>query len=271
MNHFVQNYWAFLSRPPPSLNSGIESLPTLLQDSIAWTIAFSLGFELAKWILRAASKKWTDSMSAEKKFEWPSFAVCLLHHLRVVPLACLWIYQDFLLSPEDALTVDYTKKEAQIASFCIGYLVADTIYFTFWEVLKGSYAMFIHHSLILFLVLSTLFGDGSLCRFIPHLLICDATGIPFNLAFLLRTMGMRDSILVKTMEISFVVLFFIFRVINMPLMFYAMFQYPQNESLGYARFVIPPVCCLQWFWFVKILRFLFKKDKNIVSENDKMK
>jgi hypothetical protein len=262
----MQAYWDFLSRPPPSLGSGIDSLPTLLQDSIAWTGLFCLAFELVKWYLKVAPKKWTDSLSAEKKFEWPSFAVCLLHHLRVVPLACIWIYQDLQLSKDDVLTVDYTRKEAQIASFCIGYLVADTIYFTFWEVMKGSYAMFIHHALILYLVLSTLFGDGSLCRFIPHLLICDATGIPFNLAFLLRTVGMRDSVLVKAMELSFVGLFFVFRVVNMPLMFYAMFQYPHNESLGYARYVIPPICVLQWFWFVKIFLFIFKKDKKPKDE-----
>jgi len=269
MTDFAQAYWQFLSRPPSNLNAGIESLPTLLQDSIGWTVAFCIAFEVVKWFLKTASKEWTDTLSEEKKFEWPSFAVCLLHHLRVVPLACLWIYQDLQLNNDGALAADYTMKEGQIASFCIGYLVADTIYFTFWEVIKGSFAMFIHHALILYLVLSTLFGAGSLCRFIPHLLICDATGIPFNLAFLLRTMGMRDSILVKIMEISFVGLFLIFRVVNMPMMFYAMFQHPHNETLGYARYVIPPICILQWFWFMKILMFMFKIEKKPKADKEK--
>lgn len=118
--------------------------------------------------------------------------------------------------------------------------------------MKGKYEYIIHHTLTLFLVISSLFGNGEILRFIPHLLISDTTNIFFNIAWIMRLFGGKGSTVVVTLEMLFALSFLLVRVINMPCMFYALGN--QAKGLGLARHALAPIAIMQWYWFYKIAR-----------------
>lgn len=57
---------------------------------------------------------------------------------------------------------------------------------------------------------------GSYERAVPHFLICETTNIFFNLAWILRAVGYKNSF-VTMIEISFAASFFPIRIINLTL------------------------------------------------------
>lgn len=249
-------YWTFLSRPPPLsiATTGIDVLPNLLRDTAIITVIFSIIFVLITPMASAISSETVLALPRRKKQELPSYALCLVHHFVAVPFAWSNIITDFNLSSDAAQLIDYAPLTAIIAPWCIAYLITDTIFFAIPEALVGKFEYITHHFLTLFLVTSSLFGPGSILRFIPHLLISDTTNIFFNTAWLIRLFGGKGSILLTVLEISFAVSFLLIRVIHMPSMFYALGS--QIEGLGFARYALVPIVFMQWFWFYKIVRII---------------
>ena len=252
-------YWKFITREPPTAPgpSGLDVLPNIVSDSLFWSAAFSVLFTAVSWLAKVVFKDWYYSLERRKQTEFPSYVVCLFHHFRVVPFAWWHIYQDWYLTSQQALVVQYAPKEVLVAPFCIGYLVADTLFYAFPEALKGKFEYIIHHVLTLFLVLSTIVGPGSITRFIPHLLICDTTNIFFNSAWILRLTQFKSSALVTTLELLFAFSFLVTRVINMSSAFYGLGSHRDIAGLGLAKYTLAPIALMQWYWFYKIARTIF--------------
>ncbi len=244
----VTIYWDFLRRPSPSSSStrGFEVLPKLPRDVLLLTAFFSAVFLLAKFVAISLWPTWYRSLPRRKQLEFPSYILCLVHHFVAVPTAWYRVRADFLQTEADLLTVDYAPLTATIAPWCIAYLITDGLFYAIPEALKGKLDMLAHHVLVLFLVASSLYGPGSILRFIPHLLISDTTNIFFNLAWLFRLAGWNGSTIVAVCEVLFAASFLFVRVINMPLMFLALSQLEEASGLGPARFVLLPVAVLQW-------------------------
>lgn len=257
------DYFHFITRPLPLAEvagpTGYESIPDFLSKSIFWSAFFVLLNILVPLILKNVFTRWYASLDPRKRHELPSFVVCLVHHFAMVPTAWLHIYNDYQLTPAQAAVVHYGPIEAVVAPFCIGYLVGDTLCFAIQEALALKFEYIIHHTLTLWLVVSTLFSTGGLNRFIPHLLICDTTNIFFNTAWLMRTVGMKGHPIVTTLEILFAVAFLFTRVINMPAVFFMISVNSEASALGYARYTLAPIAMLQWYWFSKIATTLVQR------------
>lgn len=241
-------YWEFLRRPSPSSSStrGIEVLPKFYRDTLFLTLFFSAVFILTKFVAISKWSTWYKSLPRRKQLEFPSYVLCLVHHFVAVPTAWYRVTSDFIQTENDLLTVDYAPLTATITPWCVAYLVADGLFYAIPEALRGKFDMLAHHILVLVLVLSSMYGPGSILRFIPHLLISDTTNIFFNIAWLLRLVGWKGSTVVTVCEILFAVSFLFVRVVNMPLMFLALSQLKEASGLGPARFVLLPVAVLQW-------------------------
>jgi TLC domain len=249
-------YIAFLNRPSSngSITTGVDVLPHLYQNTVLLTLFFSGIFLFTTQIVRNVWSSWYASLGKRKQHELPSYVLCLVHHFVAVPWAWYRVYCDFHLSAEAAASINYAPITAIIAPWCIAYLITDTIFYAIPELLKGKLEYMIHHILVLFLVISSLYGPGSLLRFIPHLLLSDTTNIFFNTAWLLRlSESTKESFLVKFCELLFAVAFLLVRVINMPCMFYALSTQRDAAGLGPARYVLAPIAAMQWYWFYKIL------------------
>ena len=123
----------------------------------------------------------------------------------------------------------------------------------------------LHHVCTLILVMFTIMAeDGSICKFIPLLLLCDTTNIFFNSAWLLRLIpNYRESFIVKILEILFLVAFIFLRTIHMPCLFYAI-SVTKSQFLGFAQHMLLPIVLVQWYWTALVIlgsisRFLPKK------------
>ena len=192
-------YWEFLSRPssPNSTTRGIDVLPFFTRDVLVLTAFFSSIYLLTNLLLTTLWPTWHRSLERRKRSELPSYVLCLAHHFVAVPTAWYRVTMDWYTSPADVLGIDYAPLTATIAPWCIAYLITDTIFYALPEVMRGKFDYITHHVLVLSLVMSSLYGPGSLLRYIPLLLISDTTNIFFNLAWLLRLVGMRGSFVVS--------------------------------------------------------------------------
>lgn len=249
------NYIKFVLRPQPthSTTTGFDNVPYFWHKLIFWTSFFTILFFVVTFVSKKLFPEWYSKLDARKRREFPSYVVCLVHHFAMVPRAWLHIYQDFLRTEAELAVIHYASVEATIAPFCLGYLLGDTICFAIPELLKGKWEYIIHHILTSWLVTASMFAPGHMMRYIPHLLICDTTNIFFNTAWLMRTSeSLAKTSIVTVLELCFAFVFLIARVSNMPLAFYAIWICPTASALGYALYTLPPIACMQWYWFYKI-------------------
>jgi hypothetical protein len=111
------------------------------------------------------------------------------------------LYNDFNLPIENTRLLDYAYIEAVKAPITIGYLASDTLFYALPELLKCKYDFMIHHIATLFLVIYTLYArDGSIMRFVPHLLICDTTNLLYNTAWIMKLFGFTSNPLIGFLE-----------------------------------------------------------------------
>jgi hypothetical protein len=255
MSQFLSDYVQYMLRPLPQhvTSRGIDVVPDLYSLTALWTGFFGLLFLLVPFSSRLMFPEWYRSLSDRKRKEFPSYVVCLVHHLALVPIAWQHVIQDFYRTEQELVGIEYVKLEAIVAPFCLGYLLSDTLCYAIPEALGGRLEYIVHHVMTVWLVVTTMYSSGHISRFIPHLLMSDTTNVFFNSAWLLRAAGYKDSFVVSVLEVAFAVAFLLCRVINMPFAFYAVATSTFGQSLGIARLCFVPIAGLQWFWFAKVV------------------
>lgn len=261
----LSEYWNFIDREllEDGATRGVDAVPHFFYKIVLWSIAFSLLHILVPLLVKTLFPAWVQRLDPADRKDYASYMVCLLHHVYLVPIAWARIYDDWQLTDSQAVMFDYGVINAVVAPVCLGYLIGDTLCFALPEAINLRFEYLVHHVLILWLVLTAAFGPGPLCRFIPHLLICDTTNILFNSAWLMRRLGMRDSFFVLILEILFAVAFFFTRVVNLPLVFLSVSMKPFGAALGWARYSFAPISLLQWYWFYRIVAVVFKRLRKV--------
>lgn len=366
MLKFIQSYKDFIYRdmgeiPVPS---SFELIPDHKTRALKWFIIFCLISYLTPHVLKCFS--FYKKLTLRKKNEWPSYVVCLVHHLRLIPISILQIIEDFnrpslpmikgdkivpknsfitflnslglpvqnetillkdtlIPDPQAAYDLSYnlSKSYTYIGSFCLAYLLADTVCFAlpsafpvfFYKLnynimllfkgkkykktdeeikneikllLKPNFEFLFHHLASIILTISALSADGRIARFIPHVLLCEMTGVFFTLAWMIRSVmdikrgeKVEDDIdedeaeenklkkknkksyakkffiiIINILEKLFVISYLFVRVINLPTCFYSLLttHKSQGDSFGiYGKLSFVPITLLQWFWFYKVI------------------
>lgn len=268
MADVVKNYWSFLNRQPPDINfeRGIEVYPNFFFDSLLWGGFFSLLFLIASNLFKSIWPGWYNSLTPRKQKELPSYVVCLVHHFIRVPGGWINVFKDFFRTEVEYKSLNYAVVEASIGPFCMGYFIGDLVCFAAAEALKGEFEYLIHHVVIITIISASVFQHSFLCRWIPHLLICDTTNLFFNCAWLLRTTSLKDTILVQSLEIMFAISFLFTRVINMPCFLYVVATQEYGSGLGWYRLSFIPLALLQWYWFSKVVVTTFKRIRGPKAE-----
>lgn len=254
-------YWEFISRALPSsgVPTAMDVIPDFYRKTFIWSLFFTILHIVTPFITKSVFPKWYASLSSRDRKDFPSYVVCTVHHIVMVPTAWYHVYQDFLLTPEMAANVQYAVVESPVAPFVIGYLVGDTLCYAIQEMFALRFEFIIHHVLTLSLVCTSLIGPGYFCRFIPHLIICDTTNIFFNIAWILRRCGFKGSNLVTGLELTFAFFFLLARATNLPVVFALVMMHPGVTHWGWARFTLAPIALMQWYWFSKIVSSMASK------------
>ena len=278
------SYREFLFRQPPTdkeaTGRGRDAMPNLEMYTLLFAIYFCLLFYFTPKVVSTINKEWYDKLDEQKRHQMPSYIVCLFHHFVVVPSSFYQIYLDYNYNVSDFPSINYPQKEGWITSYCLAYLIGDSIFYAIPEAIKKEkkdFQYIIHHIVTLSLILPCIYSEnGSVMRFIPHLLISDTSNILLNLSWLVSLTSYRDNIITKTMKILFVITYFILRAYHMPIMFYAVASYEQYiNGLGIGKYMIIPLILLQWYWSFLILSKLPQqltakkelKDENVDKTN----
>lgn len=155
-----------MQRPLPQSSAiAMSALPRFGTDTFFFVLMFSALFTLVPNVFETIFPKVYGSMDDRKRNEMPSYVVCLVHHIAMVPLTYYHIFVDFNLSDSEAAGVDYARTEAFVAPFCVAYLFADTIYFALGEFIRRRNVEYIvHHVTTLSLVMSTLYAPSGINR-----------------------------------------------------------------------------------------------------------
>jgi len=246
--------------------------PTVLQthlvhdrgDFFKWCLIWSLYFSflcvtLPKIIKRLFHTMYA-SMDPEKQAELPAFAAGILHHIVIVPVGVYEIYADFCRTE---FNIDYVRTLSMAVSlvpFTFGYIFADTLFLAAGEMLKGKFAYAIHHAATFVLYYCLLSAEGPIIRYMPHLFVCEASNIVFEIAFFMRAAGHRDSLAIQIVEALFAITFFFTRIFNLPICIWAVLKLPGTKKLpSILPWTLVPIVLLQFFWFGKILIVLAGK------------
>lgn len=160
--------------------------------------------------------------------------------------------------------VDFTSCMGDLVPFISGYITADTVaegLLSLRAFVKGSkghaHDMFLHHVLAL-AIISVAASKPSIMRYSPAFFVTESSSFFLSLMWLLDNLGKGDSTVAIACKLLFSTLFFVTRVLHLPLVCgIAFFVHPESlGSLGATKWLIPPVLLLQFFWFSKIFRKL---------------
>lgn len=258
---FIRSYLDFMFREPPATKSFIvESIPNYVMYYIFSSLFFSSVFVFTPWIMKTFFKKFYKSLSDQKKKDFPSYIASYCHHLILGPLGFYLMYKDFMLPPSEYATFDHAAQNCYFIPISFGYMVADTIFFTFGEVMQGKYEYLIHHTMSLILVSSIMQCPSPLARYITHVGICESSQIVFNTVWMLK-LGKEPSPLVPYFEILFAVVYFFVRVVNLPLMTLAVTYQRSEFYSNVVTFILWPIVLMQFYWFYKIIKSVLRRMK----------
>ena len=181
-----------------------------------------------------------------------SWIYSLFHHIVVVTVGILWIREDATMET----CSDYAsvfQHRYWFFDFVFSYMFFD--FFMNW--IQKSYLYCFHHVLVMCLCRKLLDISGPIIRFIPHFLLCESSGIFFNVAWFLRKFGHEKTTLNRVIEILFACTFFLTRIVNLCIVLYYASKLPNIPRL--LLVVIFPLVFLQFYWFYKIVSVLQKK------------
>lgn len=265
---YVSKVYPFMLRPYDGDVSTKVSDVLSISDAMPSIVKASLGFLLMNFVIDKLTPVifplYWKSLPEKKKGEIAAYMTSLVHHLYVVPSGIIFILNDINRSAgARGFDYDYKLDMIPFIAWVGGYLVSDMIYFAFPDALKGKFEMFGHHILGLGLVFMSFFLTSSIARFVPHLLICEASGIVFNLAWLVKTFGQSwaDGKTVIFLEYMFAVFFTLTRVVNMPFVVIGCVVFAETARLrAMIGALMGAVQLLQFYWFYAIIRALKKKE-----------
>lgn len=249
----IQQYWNYMTRMVDhELPSGMQSLPNLWRDTAIWSVFFTLFMLATPVYFKKFHGKWFEGLDKRKKVEFPPYFVSMFHHLTVVPVAWYYVYLDAQLADYSNGQLDYSWFVGFVVPLATGFVVGDTVCFAIFEALHGVPEYIIHHILTLWMIFALLNAPGQLTRYFPHMLICDTTNIFFNTAWLARLAGYRGHPLVTLCEQIFALSFLLIRTVNLALVLTLIFLSEPGQKMGLAKFTLPPIVFLQYYWMSKI-------------------
>jgi hypothetical protein len=262
MTEYLQLYINSFRRDPPSFEvlRGVDAVPNFFADCAKWSLFFTGLMLLTPVLAKQFFPTWHKQLDKKKKGEFPPYAVSMIHHVIVVPYGWYYFIKDLALPNYDQGMLEYTHFLQFLTPIIGAFIVADTLCYALPESLfHNHHEYIIHHILAMLLFVPFLYGPGALVRFYPHLIICETTNLLFNIAWLLRLTGHRDSLAVTICEIAFAVMFFLVRFVNLSFSFLKIFFSNEGLEMGIYRFLLPPISALQWYWMGKIVQALYKK------------
>eukprot|EP00600_Ochromonadales_sp_CCMP1393_P012021 CAMPEP_0175009210 /NCGR_PEP_ID=MMETSP0005-20121125/7392_1 /TAXON_ID=420556 /ORGANISM="Ochromonas sp., Strain CCMP1393" /LENGTH=251 /DNA_ID=CAMNT_0016264841 /DNA_START=1 /DNA_END=753 /DNA_ORIENTATION=+ len=224
-----------IEMPKSSYDSlGYSVDETFLNYVLLWTIVVSvlhLAFTPAMEFLFPV---WHKELTPRKRHELPSYSIGLLHHVVVSPV-CLWqLYSDFMIyAGNDGVLLPFAKdhydalfSNSGVYPFSMGFFIADTLFYSIPEAIKGAPLYLLHHLVAILLQYACLtMSHGTTMLVFPVMMATEVSSIFFNTAWILRSAGYRSSTFVSTLETLFALSFLLLRNVHASIVIFAIWDH----------------------------------------------
>lgn len=225
--------------------------------------------------VKSVFRDWHNALSKGKKAQLPGYVASLVHHCYVAPVVVGTLFSDYIEftsngnQPVAANHLDFIYSNSGIASFVIGYFIADTLGKFVLDGVAGHKVFLFHHVVSLYTVhILIAQSTSSLCVVLPVCLCCEVSSIFFNTAWVLRAVtGTENGIIVLVLDIIFVVTFVIFRNISLSVLIYSLGQYTREAYGLVGQFAFALTLFLQFFWLGLIFKGLWDKGKSTIKDD----
>ena len=199
------------------------------------------------------------------------YAVALLHHFVVTPLAAYALYafaaSGFTSFPYGLLMV--------APPFTLAYLFTDL---AFYAIPMWDREFLLHHGITLAITVGFLLSPVTLLRWTASLLVCELSSIFFAVSYFCTKITVWHGTPVHAcVEGAFFLLFLVTRVVNLPAAAYGLLVLNPAEAayLGRAGAAsLLGLCAMQFWWFYRILiklaaKFRPKEDPAAINGGSK--
>lgn len=231
--------------------------------TIFWFIVVSILQLTFNSMLSNLFPKWYANLPEQKQKEFPSYGIGLMHHLVISPYLCYHLLSDlvtFFQTPSDMIATfrfasshyDNVYWDRGVFPFTLGFFIADTLFYSIPEAVRGAPLYLLHHTVALISMLGILwFAQGPTTQLFIVMMASEMSSIFFNSAWILRSTGFRGTILVSILEMLFVVAFFLVRNVSMSVLYYSVLYH--LPSLGVVVNIAVAIgVLLQFYWLYKI-------------------
>lgn len=155
-----------------------------------------------------------------------------------------------------------SSQKSLVGPFTFAYLSVDTVFYAYHKATEGKFEYIVHHILALWVILALLNGQQPLViSLIPDILLCELSTILYLICWVMKSTSYKNMTLIKILEISYGVAFFVTRIFNLPMGVLRM--WPVSEELGLVRFLFIPAVCFQFFSFYKIVLSIIELTKPV--------
>ncbi|XP_078571533.1 TLC domain-containing protein 4-B-like [Branchiostoma floridae x Branchiostoma japonicum] len=173
----------------------------------------------------------------------------------------------FMLLFVDALKPDDPWFQTPIVVYttciCLGYTAADNLMIATHVPLR-DWKMVLHHSIAVWACHNVIAGPT--LQYFVNLTLLTELSTPFvNMRLILHTLGHRHSLLYKVNGVAMLVVFFLCRVVTVPIQFGALRHMKTGEvyKLGTGALInisvlTPIMCVLNIFWFIKMCKGAYR-------------
>ena len=246
-------------------------LPNMWVNISLWLFFFAGVYVSADRYVTIYHAKWYNSLDSVKRMALPQYCFTISHHSVVVPIGVYYILKDLSLSDNERKSYNFAQELAFVVPICTAYLLWDFVCLMreFMRIIKdqsinmkkeiSDNLQYLGHHLLGFgLVWMALKIPSKVCRYIPHLLICESSTLCFGLVWLLKLKAKPPQELVFILEILFIVAFIATRAVNLPFVFDAA-QIQSQKEFPYAYVCYYPVIGLQFYWLYKVFASLYNR------------
>jgi TLC domain len=250
-------YISFFIDNSAILPSTTTFYPAFFIESLIISSIFFFSLTLASPLILPKVFRSYNSLTKSTKDALPAYFTSIIHHSILLPIA---IYQLYTQARDFNMNSNYSNTNFAysivLVSIPSGYFIVDLLLgFQNLDLL-----WIIHHVVSLALTLPG-FGQDVL-PYLPHVAICESSGLFFNFMWLIRKGILpfhESSSLYHFLSVGFVFTFFLTRIVNLPLVtYFAAVTSPDRfySSLGVRRYLWLLMLILQFLWFFKILNMV---------------
>lgn len=256
----VGHHFTLISEKPQAVGTSFFVVqPHFYRDICRWAAFFYFSSKIITFLIHCVASKKLESKDKEKVKVIDSYVAALLHHTITVAISGFQIFKDWRRTAEERAIVDYTPGNSLCIIINCGYFLEDII---FYVIPKRDRVYLAHHICFIVMSLSIIYtyndAPSYFLKYVPYVTVSEISAIPFIIAWFLRLFDISTG--QEICEKLFVVLFFFWRILSMPVALTSVLWANDKPKLFVAVCSYTGII-LQFYWMYQIIASTLRRGK----------